>query len=339
MKRYFSALLVIILVISFAVTAFSFKIDGTVDGFEWENADSAIVFSSGESNNEVEFGSYMWFVDENNLYLYFNFTDPNLLPDNTKAGVSLCIDDSESYTFTSSTYENYDSEKYRVEGAMQIDITQGASCEVRVGFKHGIPDNINGKVRFIDSNGSYSNIYDFKIENKTSDNDYIYEYYEPSTVKPTTTKAEKSTASETVKSDKTTKKNDDDSLGFLDFLFYDETTTQKKTTKSTTRRETPKTTKKPKTSVKIVEKEVYITVIETNAAKSEPVEENTTIKDTTAHAQITSSQGKKYQMITAAGGLAVLLSIAVIGTVGANKKANKEHEKETQKQESEKSSD
>mgnify|MGYP003308902498 CR=1 FL=1 len=73
MKRYLAILSVIVLVLSFSITVFSFNIDGKDKGTEWENAESIVLLSSEESNSNVSYGLMKWVVEENSLFICFNF--------------------------------------------------------------------------------------------------------------------------------------------------------------------------------------------------------------------------------------------------------------------------
>lgn len=335
MKRFFAVLSVFILIISCGITVFSFEIDGTDTGTEWENSQSILLFSGEESNNKVSFGAVRWVVEDGSLYLCFNFIEPDLIADNTNAGVSFSVEDSEYYVVTAASDAFYDSDKYRVEGAFSIDIAQGALCEARVGFKYGIPNEINCRVRFIDSEGSYSNVYDFYIENETDDyceDTYIKTEKETSksnktdkTTKETTTKAAKTTKTKTTKASKTTDKSDDNVFDLIDILLREETT-EKTYSEKTTKKKTSKTTKKSQksavTSVKIIEKEVYVTV-NTSTEASESLlstqaeqSNNTNINQS----KISTSEGKKYQTLVAIAGSIALIAVAVLGALGSNRK-------------------
>ena len=162
------------------------------------------------------------------------FIDPVLETDNTSVGVMLTVEDSDSFTVTANNSPDcYDIADYSFDGAISIDENNGATCEIRVGFKNGISKNISAKVRFIDSDGNLSNVYPFTVINS---------YYSETTELIITEEETDETESKTTQSQKTTK----------------EKTTKEKTTKEKTTRE--KTTKEKTTKKKVTtEKEVRTT--------------------------------------------------------------------------------
>lgn len=329
MKRFIIFALTLNMIVCAAITAFSYDIDGTNDGVEWENAESVLLFSGEESNSNVEFGSAMWSVDGNSLYLCFKFIEPGITLDSSNIAVSFSVDNSDFFTVTAGESFFSDSEMYRVEGSASVDTTSGTTCEARVGFKHGITDNIICKVRFIDSQGSYSNIYSFDIyvhADDYYDNSYVDDYAE-TTKSPAATTTNPSTI-KSPESTKTTDKNSDVGLGLLDFLFSEETTKDEKaqnTTKKSTNKITRKSTKTTKKSnVKSKKKSdtehtnETISVTEETAAISYSGQAATQNRSS-----ISTADGKKYQMLTAAACGIALITVVILGSAGANKKAEK----------------
>ena len=211
---------------SFILSVFSFSIDGIDSGVEWDGA-TYYKFIDGESNCGVNFGLVKIKLDnsDNSVYYCFHFSDPNLLPDNSNAGISLSVDGSQQFEITASdsaVYENVS--PYSFESAIYIDENNGATCEVRFGIKTGLPQNINSSVRFIDSDGCYSNYYDFIVVNEeytvnnsilhpTADNtDPIYNPY-TDTQKSTKIKTTKTTKAKTTKASTTKKKASEETKG------------------------------------------------------------------------------------------------------------------------------
>ena len=324
LKRFITLISVFILIISFCITAFSFKIDGSDDNVEWEDSDSVVLFMNEESNCNIDFGSYKWAVEDESLYICFNFFENNFDHTNSYLGISFSIEDSEFYTLDTEMTTVFDSDKYRVEAAMLYDGAYGAACETRIGFKHGIPSQINGKVRFVDSEGAYSNVYYYTINHIPYTNTYIETEF-PTTKPVKTTIATATKADKTTKNKTTTKKTTDDGLGLLDFLIDNETTKPPKTTKAkTTKEKTTRSVKEKKTKVVVVTSFVFIE----NEISSEITEPITDIyneqTEIITSSPVSTPDGKKYQMLTAVAGAIVLVAVAVIGTYSANKKANKE---------------
>ncbi len=119
-------------------------------------------------------------------------------------------------------------------------------------------------------------------------------------------------------------------MGLLDFLIEKETTKPPKTTKvkttkeKTTKIKTTRSTTEKKTKVLVVTSLVFIEN-DVLSDTTEPITEiyNEQTENITSSA-VSTTDGKKYQMLTAVAGAIVLVAVAVIGTHSANKKANKE---------------
>ena len=207
MKKFISILLLSTCLYLSAITVFSADIDGYDKGEEWAGAETLLLLN-GESNCNVNFGLIKWIVDSDTNCIYFcvMFKEPDLAADNTNVGASLKIENSDFYTVRATSSDNIiDEDRYSFEGSLSVDSNNGVTCEIRLGLKYGIPDIINGSVRFIDSEGVPSNIYDFSIDNinditeyhnnHNSDGSDYTSHYKTTTQKPekTTKRAEKTT--------------------------------------------------------------------------------------------------------------------------------------------------
>ncbi len=167
-KKIFVILIMLLIFLGLIVNGYSTDIDGTDSGIEWDGATSYLLVD-GESNCGVNFGVMKLILDNENraVFFCFVFVDPELEQGNSQTGVSLSIENSEPIIFTAGTSSvTYDTAKYSFDGAISIDSNNGATCEVRLGFKSGLPRTINGCVRFIDSYGLPSNEYAFSIINE-----------------------------------------------------------------------------------------------------------------------------------------------------------------------------
>lgn len=216
-----------LLISNFSV-AYSVNIDGIHSGDEWDGATVNKIFD-GESNSGADFGLVQTMIDDENsaVFLCFMHKDPNLEVGNLYAGVEVSIESSNSFEVISGSSPSYaDSSEYSFEGAVSVDENNGATTEIRVGFKFGLPREISCKVRFIDASGAKSNQYGFKIIN-----DFYTETTEMTITQtqPETTQKETTQKITTSKKDKTTKPKKE---------------TTKKAEKKTTKKSQPKTTKK-----------------------------------------------------------------------------------------------
>lgn len=348
MKRISAFILVFVIMLSFIINAFSVDIDGISNGNEWHDA-TAYVLVDGESNCNINFGAVMVKFDNENscVYMCFSFIDPELETDNPDCGVKISVNGSRFFVVdASSSPLNEEIDRYSFDGAVSSNEVSGGVCEVRVGFKEGLPRQIDCDVQLIDSKGEPSNHYNLSLINEgytettaleimpTHDNSDPY--YNPDLL------TEKSTTEKTTKK-KTTKPTTEK-----------ETTRKKKTTTTlppTTKFVVPdspmcytgrtKTTKSAQTvivekeEVKLVtvyyyEKEVIIshvpvTVLVTEEIKQESTDiitenssaEVTIVEDTTeTNPTVKSiSDGSKYKKyLIAAGGIGFGL-IAFIGVM------------------------
>ena len=339
MKRFSAAVLALAMLFVFASEAVSMKIDGIDNGVDW---DGATVYNllSGSSNCGVTQGFVKVKFDNKNsaVYLCFMFIDPALEKDNLNAGISVQIEGSVPFVLTmSNSPSDYDIDSYSCSGAMTINEHNGATCEMRIGFKSGVPQRVSGSVRFIDSQGAPSNHYPFTLVNEeyseptnliispTADNKDPA--YNPNllTERSTTSKREKTTKQRTTKATTTE--------------FYIQTSppvtytgkTKAQTTKSTTTKTEPQSTaknagtsKKKHTSpagvtVYYYEKEVIISVVTAEHQSTQAVSEVLTVLETEKAAGISLSNGTKYKKAAIAIGFILFLTIAAAGTLGAKK--------------------
>lgn len=187
--------------------AYPAEIDGLHDVIEWDSA-VITVLVDGESNSGVDFGLVQTMIDSENSAVFFCFMhkDSSLDKSNTETGVMISVENSDYFTVTPAMSPAADdSSKHSFEGFSSADDNNGATTEIRVGFKHGIPKEINCKARFIDAEGRLSNIYSFTVVNDeyTETTELIITHAEPETTKrPATVKAAATTKRKTA----TTKK-------------------------------------------------------------------------------------------------------------------------------------
>ncbi len=142
----------------------------------------------------------------------------------------------------------------------------------------------------------------------------------------------------------TTQKSNENNIDWLNMLLEADDpepqppkTTKEKTTKEKTAKE--KTTKEKITKAKTAKSKTEKNTNE-NVAKTSKVIQNINSEtnpltnsvvqtiyivqtEIVSETSISTSDGKKYQMITAIAGAVTLITVAVLGTLGANKKANK----------------
>ena len=220
MKRLLCAVAALLMLLAFAVSAFSVTVDGIDGGAEWDGAPVKRLFS-GESNCKVNFAAVKAKVasSESAVYLCFMFKDPDAALFNPAAGVILNVgNDTFTVTMESAPCSD-DTPDHSFDAAITADQNHGMTCEIRLGVKHGVPKSLDMSVRFIDTAGELSNHYAFTVENTE------YSETQPVIVAPPTEKSAKTTKAK-------------------------KTTTQRNTTKRQTTRKA--TAKRPKTTIRPV---------------------------------------------------------------------------------------
>lgn len=299
------------------VTASGVSIDGLHNGVEWDGATADQLFS-GESNSKVNYALVKTMIEpeESAVYFCFMFIDPSLEPDNTSVGVMLTLNDFDSFTVSAeSSPSAYDTSECVFDGALTIDENNGATCEIRVGFKQGLPERISATVRFIDSDGAMSNNYSFTVINSyySETTELIITEEEPDTAAPETTK-EKTAKQKTTRKKTTTEKEEKTTDYTLKprttkeekkkTEFYIQTsppysyvrkTKAPKTTKAaiTVTSAKPKTTKQKPATVYYYEKEIIISQVYVTAGETffsdnlTTVSENADVTESTSAANIT----------------------------------------------------
>lgn len=324
MKRLLCAVAALLMLLAFAVSAFSVTVDGIDGGAEWDGAPVKRLFS-GESNCKVNFAAVKAKVasSESAVYLCFMFKDPDAALFNPAAGVILNVgNDMFTVTMESAPCSD-DTADHSFDAAITADQNHGMTCEIRLGVKHGVPKSLDMSVRFIDTAGELSNHYAFTVEN-TEYSETQPVIVAPPTERPAAPPTEK--PAKTTKAKKTTTQRD----------ITEKQTTRKATTKRpkttirpvkttaerTTKAQTQRTTKEPKTkaqrtkavrvegnaTVYYYEKEVIISqvIVTVPAAEAE----------TTENAISALNHGTKMKVIITSLGFLLLLIIAAAAVGG-----------------------
>lgn len=324
MKRLLCAVAALLMLLAFAVSAFSVTVDGIDGGAEWDGAPVKRLFS-GESNCKVNFAAVKAKVasSESAVYLCFMFKDPDAALFNPAAGVILNVgNDTFTVTMESAPCSD-DTADHSFDAAITADQNHGMTCEIRLGVKHGVPKSLDMSVRFIDTAGELSNHYAFTVEN-TEYSETQPVIVAPPTERPAAPPTEK--PAKTTKAKKTTTQRD----------ITEKQTTRKATTKRpkttirpvkttaerTTKAQTQRTTKEPKTKAqrtKVVrvegnatvyyyEKEVIISqvIVTVPAAEAE----------TTESAILALNHGTKMKVVITSLGFLLLLIIAASAVGG-----------------------
>lgn len=204
MKRLFSALGAWIFIFSFLFMGFcaDFGVDGKLNNAEWDNTKVQMLVASGEESNcGVTFACVRAAIrnDENAVYLGFTAICDELCAESKLCGVSVKIADSQAMkACADNTPCEYDTDLYSFNSCVVIGEKSDFVCEVRIGFKMGVPASIPVELRIIDAQGMPSTVYSYMIEND--------EYSETETKELGETKTPEIRATKAAKAAKTTAK-------------------------------------------------------------------------------------------------------------------------------------
>ena len=337
MNKVLSAFCALILIYLIVFSAFSFNIDGVDSGIEWDGS-SIYTLVDGESNCGVNFGLVKVKYDYETyaLYLCFHFSDPDFTSDNLYAGISLSVDNNSPFQITSSDGFLYkDIIPHSFDSAIIVNDTKGATCEIRVGFKSGLPEVTDCSVRFIDSQGFYSNYYNFRIVNE------MYEPYDKFIVSASVDNndpANYRTSNLKTSKNKITS-GDNHTIKTSPPYSYTRRTKNSTTVKLTEHPEIisskPIKTKKETVKVYYYEKEVYIsnvyisesasvvptTVLSVGADIYDEIAAFEEIADKQDD-KLSLSKGTKYKKAVSCVGLALFITLAFVGVYSAKKGKN-----------------
>ncbi len=357
MKRIAAVFLFFIFISAWIFRVFSFDIDGLDSGIEWDGATSYTLID-GESNCGINFGLVKVKFDHETsaLLLCFHFIDPDMERDNQNAGITISVEDSPEFGIVASHVTRSENiPPYSFDGAIGVYEFNGATCEVRVGFKSGLPEKIDCKVRFVDSQGYYSNYYDFTVVNEnysppetqivfpTADNSDSA--YNPDADKVITSKKKSTTKKSTTKKEASNTNSEKTQTEFVIKTSPPYSYTGRKTTKrvrtekpTTVKITKPEATKKETVKVYYYEKEVYISEVyitetikptDLNLTESSAISETSTeisLNNTeisySSKETVSLTQGSKYKKIISGASLAAFVLLAVFGAYSAKKNTN-----------------
>ena len=301
MKRL-CIILSFLLLSAFSVSAYaSVKIDGKDNGIEWQNAEYFLMINEPRVNN-VDF-AYVKSQVSSEYEVDFLLFLSDKFQNYDKSGFVLNINNNlEIKVSWSGTEVDGDLSEYYVDSKVADVGEGGISCEIKVGFRRGLPKEISAGACFIDGNGSYSYYHPLTVENP-----YYIEITEISTERTTQNKTVKPTEKKTEKKTEATKKNNPTEI-------------KAETTKI-------KTTKKnaDKTVVYFYEKEIIVSQVYVSESENNPIVNSESLQSepaVTSSGVVSLSQGLKIQrVICIAGGLLLAAFGAWASISSKNKKS------------------
>lgn len=313
MKRLISVYFSAILILFTVVFSFAAKVDGYDDGLEWQSYQTDVEVDGLHGNNICYAAMKHKYLNEYELCIFLYAADESSAVTDGFGFIVDIFDDLKINVSDKGTELNGNSSKYSVESKMVFLDGNAASCEIIVGFKHGLPEKIIGNVSFVDGEGNNSYYYPFTFASVSEDVTQVF------TTKPLkTTKPEKTTKPVTTgKKDSTTK--------------TEKTTTDKNSQK-------PTEAKMPnKTIVYFYEKEIIVSQV----TAVEPSQ--TVIATETGIPQETETYVSQYESDLSTGFIAqrIVVGIGIVALVvsgaiaGMNIKKSKSSEKVNNENDSE----
>lgn len=298
MKSGLISVLSIFLIFLITINSYAaLRIDGADNDLEWEDAECINPITNSDSNN-VSFGLLKCLFDSNGYDAYFMlYLSDNKSESLDKCGFIFSLNDGVEVTVTADNVQiDCNSSLYNISAETGLTGDDGICCEIKVGFKKGLPDAVNGTVSYIDGTGNNSYYYPFNF------------FYRESTVTETVTVK----ATEYITAEKTTKAK---------------TTSAPKTTKDVIEKVSASATKRTeKTVVYFYEKDVYISEVYITdiipVSHSNISEESTTvpvIAETTQRSFQIADGIMIQKVVCAVGGL---IFIALAAWVGLSAKKN-----------------
>lgn len=193
----------------FTFESAALKIDGFLNENEWKNTQpTVLVTNSDVANCEIDKGIVSIFCDNltEKIYLGFKVSLTDTVDDeNNSYGVSFSVGSDEFVKVTNKGISSYDTDKYSVEAKITAYSDTAFGVEAVIGVKYGLDSVDTVRVRFIDADGSPSNVYSMKILPDSAEKSETVQLQQPvynngSTDNEVKTTKYKKAASETKKS-------------------------------------------------------------------------------------------------------------------------------------------
>lgn len=160
--------LFVCVIISFAfMSAYGVEMDGIIGAKEWRDAVSfSLIDRNEESNSDVGETAVFYTVNEKERSIYFGikYRCENMQTENAATAVELSFDG----TYCATLYGNGEADvNYGLFDAEAVFSYNGKLsenyCEIRIGFKYGVPRETTVGIRIFDHGGRPSNYYEFMI--------------------------------------------------------------------------------------------------------------------------------------------------------------------------------
>lgn len=143
------------------------KIDGFLNEKEWKNTQPTVLITDSKAANcEVDKGIVSVFCDESTekIYLGFKVSLTDTVDDeNDSYGVSFSVGSGEFIKVTDNGISSYDKDKFSVEAEITAYSDSAFGVETVIGVKYGLDSVETVRVRFIDADGSPSNVYTVEV--------------------------------------------------------------------------------------------------------------------------------------------------------------------------------
>jgi hypothetical protein len=166
-RRIFFVVITALIIVSILLVSAGAETDNAY----WEGSDIYLLLEYGkESNSAVDNAivKVKFDYDVNRIYLLFMIT-VDTFNNIALSGLQMSFNSLGTITFSGDSDQSFDNENYYSSMETKFDKnTKTILFDVVVGIKSGIPDNINMKVRFTDTDGVQSNDFNQNITPKVA---------------------------------------------------------------------------------------------------------------------------------------------------------------------------
>lgn len=169
MKKFFQTLIIITIALVFGINCFAYKIDGSIDSPEWQNAPykKNLVTSDSGCNITALIVQYDTSKEKSEMYLSILVSEKIIVEDHSNFAIHMSSQDGETIVISQQELD-YDKNVFDIKCIFSPS-TFGFSCEMIIVFKDGLKDNFELNIFAVDSDGIRSRTYTFPVDIEQTD--------------------------------------------------------------------------------------------------------------------------------------------------------------------------
>ncbi len=168
MKGVLCCLCVFFVISVTVIPSFGITMDGIVGAKEWGEATSlSLIGRDDKSNCDVVMTALLYLVKEEDRSIYFGikYCCEDMRTENTGTAVELSFDGVYCATLYANGEADVNYDVYDAEAVFSCNEKLSETyCEIRAGFKYGVPKETTVGIRISDYKGRPSNYYEFTVE-------------------------------------------------------------------------------------------------------------------------------------------------------------------------------